>query len=57
MKPALIGSNPKLVEEPLRRSGGVSHQPDRYFDFLVCDDDPIKLDENDEDSITYMDAL
>ena len=54
---ALIGSDPEPIEEPLRRSGRVPHQPDRYFGFLVHDGDLIELDENDEDSITYMDAL
>ena len=54
---ALIGSNPEPIEEPLRRFGRVPRQPDRYFSFLVHDGDPIELDENDEDPITYMDAL
>ena len=53
----MIGSNPEPIDEPLRRSGRVPRQPDRYFGFLVHDGDPIKLDENDEDSITYMDVL
>ena len=53
----MIGSNLEPVEEPLRRSGRVPCQLDRYFNFLVRDMDPIELDENDEDSITYMDAL
>ena len=53
----LIESNLEPIEEPLRRSGRVSRQRDRYFSFLVRDEDPIELDENDEDSITYMDAL
>ena len=57
IEPTLIGSNLELIEELLRRSGRVPRQPDRYFDFLVCDGDPIELDENDEDPITYMDAL
>ena len=50
-------SNSEPLEAPLRRSDKVLHQPDRYYDFLVQNDDPIKLDENDEDSITYMDAM
>ena len=54
---ALIGSNPKAVKEPLRRSSRVPCQPDRYFSFLVYDGDPIELDENDENLITYMDGL
>ena len=53
----MIGPNLEPVEEPLRRSSRVPHQPDRYFNFLIYDDDPIELDENDEDPITYMDAL
>ena len=54
---ALIGSDPEPIEEPLRRSGRVPRQSDRYFGFLVRDWDPIELDENNEDPITYMDAL
>ena len=51
-------SNSKLiVETSLRRSGRVPHQLDRYLDFLVQDGDPIELDENDEDPITYIDAM
>ena len=57
MEPTLFGSNPELVKEPLRRSGRVPYQSDRYFGFLACDGDPIELDENDEDPIIYMDAL
>ena len=57
IEPALIGSDPEPIEEPFRRSGRVPHQPDRYFGFLVHDGDPFELDENDEDPITYMDAL
>ena len=45
------------IPAPLRRSGRVPHQPDRYYDFLVWDGDPIELDENNEDPITYMDAI
>ena len=45
------------MEALLRRSDRVSYQLDRYYDFLVRDGDPIELDENDEDSITYMDAM
>ena len=45
------------VPAPLKRSGRVPHQPDRYYSFLVWDGDPIELDENNEDLITYMDAL
>ena len=54
----LIRSDPEpIVPASLRRSGRVPHQPDRYYGFLVRDDDPIELDENDEDPITYMDAM
>ena len=30
---------------------------DRYYGFLVHDADPIELDENNVDLITYMDAM
>ena len=54
----LIGeSNLEPVETPLRRSSIVPYQPDRYYDFLIQDGDPIKLDENDEDPIIYMEAM
>ena len=54
----LIESNLDLVvEAPLRRSDRVSCQPNRYYSFLVRDGDPIELDENNEDLITYMDAI
>ena len=56
-EPALIRSNPEPINMPLRRSGRVPHQPDRYYGFLVRDGDPIELDENNEDPITYMDAM
>ena len=46
-----------VVEVPLRRFDRVSHQPNRYYNFLVRDGDPIKLDENNEDPIIYMDAM
>ena len=53
----LIGElNLELVEEPLRRSGRVPRQLDRYYSFLIQDGDPIELDENDENQITYMEA-
>ena len=45
------------IPAPLRRSGRVPRQSDRYYGFLVRDGDPIKLDENNEDPITYMDAM
>ena len=53
----LIGSNPDPVKKPLRRSGRVPCQSNRYFSFLVCDGDPVELDKNDEDLITNMDVL
>ena len=36
-------SNLKSIEAPLRRSGRVPHQPDKYYDFLIRDDDPLNL--------------
>ena len=57
-EPDLIRSDPEPIDyAPLRRSGRVPHQLDRYYGFLVRDGDPIELDENDEDPITYMDAM
>ena len=54
----LIGeSNLEIVEAPLRRSGRVLCQSDRYYSFLIQNNDSIELDENDEDSITYMEAM
>ena len=50
-------SNLKPVEVPLRRSDRVPRQLDRYYDFLVRDGDPIKLDENNKDLIPYMEAM
>ena len=41
----------------MRRSDRVLRQSDRYYDFLIQDDDPIEFDENDEDLITYMEAM
>ena len=58
MESNLIRSNSELiVEAPLRRSDRVSHQPDKYYNFLVWNGDPTELDENDEDLITYMEAI
>ena len=54
-EPALIRSNPEPV--PLRRSGRVPRQPDRYYGFLVRDGDPVEPDENNKDPISYMDAM
>ena len=54
----LIGeSNSEPIEAPLRRSGRLLCQSDRYYSFLIQDSDPIELDENDEDPITYMEAM
>ena len=54
----LIGeSNSRPVEMPLRRSNRVSRQPNRYYGFLAQDGDPIELDENDENLITYIEAM
>ena len=57
IEPAMIRSHLEPTQEPLRRSGRVPSRPDRYYDFLVRDGDPIELDENNEDPITYMDAM
>ena len=57
-EPDLVRLDPKpIVPAPLRRSGRVPCQSDRYYGFLVQDGDPIELDENDEDPITYMDVM
>ena len=54
----LIGeSNPEPVELPLRISNRVAYQLDRYYSFLIRNDDLVELDENDEDLITYIDAM
>ena len=45
------------IQISLRRSGRVPHQSDRYLSFLVRDGDPVELDENNEDPVTYMDAM
>ena len=50
-------SNLEPIEASLRRFDRVPHQLDKYYDFLVKNDDTIKLDENDEDPITYMEAM
>ena len=58
LEPDLVRSDPEpIVPASLRRSGRVPRQSDRYYDFLVRNDDPIELDENNEDSITYMDVM
>ena len=54
----LIRSNlESIIDVLLRRSGRVSHQPDRYYDFLIQNGDPIELNENNKDPITYMDVI
>ena len=54
----LIRSNlESIVKAPLRKSGRVPHHLDKYYHFLIRDGDPIELDENDEDPITYIDAI
>ena len=54
----LIGeSSSEPVEAPLRRSGRVPCQLYRYYSFLIQDGDSIKLDKNDENSITYIEAM
>ena len=45
------------IPTPLRWSDRVPRQSDKYYDFLIWDNDPIELDENDEDPITYMEAM
>ena len=57
-EPSLMMSNSKsIVDAPLRRSDKISRQSDRYYDFLIRDRDPVELDENNKDPITYMDAI
>ena len=46
-----------IIDAPLRRSDRVSCPLDRSYDFLVMDGDPIELDKNDEDPISYIDAI
>ena len=51
-------SNPEpVVEIPLKRFDTLSHQSDRYYGFWIRNGDPIELDENNEDSITYIDEM
>ena len=58
IKSDLIRSNSDpIVKAPLRRSDRVPYQSNRYYDFLIRDSDPIELNENNEDPITYMDAI
>ena len=57
IEPDLIRSNPEPIMQPLRRSDRVSHPPDRYYGYLIQDGDPVELDVNNEDPITYMDAM
>ena len=58
VEPDLIRSNSEPNEQTsLRQSDRVLHQLDRYIGFLIQDRDPVELDENDEDPITYMDVM
>ena len=50
-------SNLEPVEVSLRRSDRVPHQSNRYYNFLIQNGDLIELDENDEDTITYIEAM
>ena len=57
-EPSLIKSNSKPnTQTSLRQFDRVPHQLDKYLGFLVWDGDPVELDENDEDPITYMDVM
>ena len=54
----LIRSNSKPnIQTFLKRSDRVLHQPDRYLNFLFQGGDPVELDENNEDPVTYMDVI
>ena len=54
----LIRSNLEpIIEISLRRSGRVLHQSDRYYSFLIRNNNPVKLDENNNDPIIYMDTM
>ena len=54
----LIRSNSEsIIETSLRRFDRVPRQLDRYYDFLIQDGDLIELDENNQDPITYIDAI
>ena len=54
----LIKSNPEPnIKISLRWLGRVPRQSDRYLGFLIRDEDPVKFDENNEDPVTYMDAM
>ena len=57
-EPNLIRSNLEPnIQTCLRRSDRVPHQSDRYLSFLVRDGDSVELDENNEDPVTYVDAI
>ena len=45
------------IQTSLRRSDRVPCQSDRYLGFLVQDGDPVELNENNEDPVTYMDVI
>ena len=46
-----------IVEAPWSKFDRVPHQLDRYYNFLIRNGDFIELDENNEDPITYIDAM
>ena len=57
IKSNLIRSNPDHIVEPsLRRSSRAPRQLDRYG-FLVQNGDPVEVDENNENSIIYIDVM
>ena len=53
----MISNSKPIVKAPLRRSDSVSHQSNKYYGSLVWDGYPVELDENNENSITYMDVM
>ena len=54
----MIESNAEfIINAPLRRYDIVSCLLDRYYDFLIRDRDSVELDKNNEDSISYIDAM
>lgn len=46
-----------IIKISIKRSDRVPYQSDRYYGFLVWDEDFIELDEKNEDLITYMDTM
>ena len=45
------------IQTLLRQSSRVPCQLDKYLDFLVWNENPIEPDENNEDPVTYLDAM